>query len=63
MIVKELLKILLDGRLNLESPVFIIVNDFNGTDVPNSIVSIKKAHIGKNKEVLIIPHTVLSLNS
>lgn len=47
MIVKELLEILLDGSLKLESPVFIVVNDFNGTDVPNTVAFIKKAYIGK----------------
>lgn len=61
--VKDLLTILLDGGLTLESPVFIIVNDFNGTDVPNTVNAIKNAYISKDRAVLLIPNCPLSLNS
>ena len=63
MTVKDLLTILLDSGLALESPVFIVIDSFNGTDVPNTICTIKTAHISKNRTVLLVPNSELSLNS
>lgn len=62
MLVKDLLMILLEGGLKLESPVFIVINCFNGTDVPNTIGTIKTAHISKDKTLLLIPNYELGLN-